>query len=69
MIGRTLILVGVLFVLAGLAVSVVPKIPGLGRMPGDIFIRKEHFTFYFPITTCLLLSVVLTVVLWLMGRR
>ena len=67
--GRTLILIGVLFVLAGLVVSVLPKLPGIGRLPGDIFIRKDHFTFYFPITTCLLLSMLLTVFLWLMGRR
>ncbi len=69
MIGRTLILVGVLFVLTGLLVSLIPKIPGVGRLPGDLLIRKDSFTFYFPITTCLLLSVVLTVVLWLAGRK
>ena len=69
MIGRVLILIGVCFIIAGLAVSVLPKIPGIGRMPGDIFIRKDHFTFYFPITTCLLLSALLTVCLWLAGRR
>ena len=69
MIGRVLILIGVCFIIAGLAVSVLLKIPGIGRMPGDIFIRKDHFTFYFPITTCLLFSALLTVCLWLAGRR
>ena len=69
MIGRTLILVGVAFIVAGLLVSVAPKIPGIGRLPGDIFLHKDHFTFYFPITTCLLLSLILTVVLWALGRR
>lgn len=69
MIGRVLILVGVSFILAGLLVSLLPKIPGVGRMPGDILIRNDHVTFYFPITTCLLLSGLLTLFLWLAGRK
>jgi len=40
----------------------------LGRLPGDIRVEREHFKFYFPLTTCVLLSVVLTVILWLLGR-
>ena len=67
--GRMLILVGVFFILAGLLVSIAPRLPGIGRLPGDILIQRSHFTFYFPITTCLLLSVILTLFLWLVGRK
>ena len=69
MIGRTLMLIGVMFIVAGLFVSVLPRLPGVGRLPGDILIRKEHVTFYFPITTCLLLSILLTILLSLLGRK
>jgi len=60
------------FVIAGLTIAVVglflvfgPAIPWLGRLPGDIRIEGEHTRFYFPIATCLLLSLVLFVVAWL----
>ena len=69
-LGRTLIIIG-LFVLAlGLIVSIGERLPiRLGRLPGDIVIRGKHSVFYFPIVTYLLISVILSVVLWLFGRR
>ena len=68
--GRTLIIIG-LFVLAlGLIVSIGERLPiRLGRLPGDIVIRGKHSVFYFPIVTSLLISVMLSVILWLFGRR
>jgi hypothetical protein len=68
--GRMLIIIG-LFVLAlGLIVSIGEKIPiRLGRLPGDIVIRGKNSVFYFPIVTSLLISLILSVVLWLFGRR
>lgn len=45
------------------------RLPGLGRLPGDIIIQKENFTLCIPITTSILLSVLLSLVLWLLGRR
>jgi len=68
--GRTLIIIG-LFVLAlGLIVSIGERLPiRLGRLPGDIVIRGKHSVFYFPIVTSLLVSLVLSVVLWLFGRK
>ena len=59
------------FVLAlGLIVSIGERLPiRLGRLPGDIVIRGKHSVFYFPIVTSLLISVILSVVLWLFGRR
>ena len=53
---RFLILLGVILVVLGLALLLLPKIPGLGRLPGDIIIKRENFTFYFPLGTCILVT-------------
>lgn len=66
---KTLIFFGVVLLLAGLVVGLFGKIPGIGRLPGDIYLRKGSFTFYFPLTTCLLLSLLLTLVFTIFGRR
>jgi hypothetical protein len=68
-LGRTLVVLGTLLVLVGAALLLAPRIPWLGRLPGDILIRREHVTFYFPIVTCLIVSVVLTLLLNLFWRR
>ncbi len=60
-IGRLLLIFGILMVVAGLFLMFLPKIPFIGRLPGDIVIRKGNFTFYFPIATSILLSVLLTI--------
>jgi hypothetical protein len=44
------------------------KVPGLGRLPGDIFIKKENVTFFFPIVTCILISIIVTLILSLFRR-
>ncbi len=67
--GRTLIFFGVVLIVAGMVVSLFGKVPGIGRLPGDIYLRKGSFTFYFPLTTCLLLSLLLTLVFTIFGRR
>lgn len=67
-LGKLLILFGILLVVLGVVFSVGPKIPWLGHLPGDIYIERERFTFYFPLTTCLLLSLILTLVLYLFRR-
>jgi hypothetical protein len=64
---RTLIIVGVVLVAAGLLWPVIGKL-GLGRLPGDITIERENYSFYFPLMTSLLLSVVLSVIFWLANR-
>jgi hypothetical protein len=65
---RTLLIAGgVVLVLAGLAWPWLSR--WLGRLPGDIVVRRENFTFVFPIVTCLVVSVILTLLLWLFGRR
>lgn len=64
-IGKTvMILAGLLFVV-GLVLYFSVKIPFIGRLPGDIHIKKENFSFYFPLTTGILLSLLLTLILWL----
>jgi len=68
-IGRLLVVFGVLIVLAGVALLLLGRVPWLGRLPGDIHIERGNWTFYFPLATSLLLSVVLTLILWLIGRR
>jgi len=67
-LGKMLVLFGLFLVLAGLIVWVLPKISSLPRLPGDILIRRGNFTFYFPLATCLLLSVLLTLILNLLRR-
>ena len=66
---KTLIFFGVVLIIAGVVFSIFGKIPGLGKLPGDIYIRKGTFTFYFPLTTCLLLSLILTLVFTIFGKR
>jgi len=52
----------------GLIFSFGGKIPWLGHLPGDIYIQRERFTFYFPLTTCILISVIISLVLYLFRR-
>jgi hypothetical protein len=64
---RWLVAIGLVLVLAGLLWPVLSKL-GLGRLPGDIVIERGNVRFYFPIVTCLIVSVVLSFFLWLMNR-
>ena len=59
-LGKMLILLGVFIILIGLLLLVGEKIPWIGRLPGDIIIRKKNFTFYFPIVTSIIISIILT---------
>ncbi len=69
-LGRILIVLGLLVAAAGVIVSFGERLPiRLGRLPGDIVIRGKHSVFYFPLVTCLLISAVLSLILWLMNRR
>ena len=64
---RFLITLGIVLVIAGLAWPFLAKL-GLGRLPGDIHVEREGFSFYFPITTGLIISAVVSLVLWLLRR-
>lgn len=68
--GRALIVIGIALVILGLVVTFGQKLPiRLGRLPGDIVIRGKHSVFYFPLVTSILLSVLLSLILWLFNRR
>lgn len=68
-LGKLLIAVGVVLVIAGVVVVMAGRahLP-VGRLPGDIVYRGKNTTVYFPIVTCIVLSIVLSLVLWLMGK-
>lgn len=68
-LGRVLIIVGVITIIIGFLLSFNGKLPyNLGRLPGDIMIKKEGFTFYFPITSSIVISVVLSLLFYLFGK-
>ncbi|MCK4256308.1 DUF2905 domain-containing protein [candidate division WOR-3 bacterium] len=64
-IGKLLTISGIILLGAGLFFLLFGKIPWLGNLPGDIYIRKENFTFYFPLTTCILISIILVLLLFI----
>jgi hypothetical protein len=69
-VGRTLIILGVMLIAIGILVTLGDRLPvKLGRLPGDIVVRGKNGVFYFPIVTCLVVSVVLSLAMWLIGRR
>jgi hypothetical protein len=69
-VGRLLIAVGLALVALGVIVLVISKLNvPLGRLPGDIIYRRKNTTVYFPWVTCLIISVVLTLILWVLNRR
>ncbi len=61
-IGKSLIIMGLVLIVVGLILNFSGKIPFLGKLPGDIYIKKDNFSFYFPITTCIIISIVLTLI-------
>lgn len=64
-----LVLAGVLIAALGGLLILADRLPWIGRLPGDILIRKKNFTFYFPLATSIALSLLLTFLFWLLGRR
>jgi len=67
-IGKLLLILGIILSIMGLIFIFGSKVPGLGRLPGDIFIKKENITFFFPIVTCILISIIVTLILSLFRR-
>ena len=66
--GKSLMLLGAVLIVAGLVLTWGPSLPFLGRLPGDIRIERPGGSFYFPVTTCLLVSVVASAILYLISR-
>jgi len=67
--GRIVILFGLILTAVGFLLLLAGKIPWIGRLPGDFYFRGKQVTFYFPLTTSLLISLILTLLLWLISRR
>ena len=67
-VGRVLIVVGIALVVAGLLLSLGGRVPFLGRLPGDIVVERPGLRLYFPLATSILLSLLLSAVLWLLRR-
>jgi ribose/xylose/arabinose/galactoside ABC-type transport system permease subunit len=68
-IGKMLLLIGIIVAAIGGLLIIAGRISWFGRLPGDILIQKKNFTFYFPLATSVLISIVLTLLFWLLGRR
>lgn len=68
-IGKALIIFGFILIALGLLLIFVNKAPFLGRLPGDIYIQRKNFTFYFPLATSILISIILSLIFWLWPRR
>jgi len=68
-IGKMLIIFGVAAIIIGGIFMLSGKVPWLGRLPGDILVQKKYFTFYFPLATSILLSILLTLIFWLIKKR
>lgn len=68
--GKIIIALGILLVVIGVIIVLAPKIPYVGRLPGDIYIKRDNFVFYFPIVSSILISLILSLVLYfIFGKR
>jgi len=67
-IARTLILIGAVLIVAGLAMLGLQKLPFIGKLPGDIVVKREHFTFFFPLATSIVISIIISLVLYLINK-
>lgn len=67
--GKMIFIAGIIIAVTGLVIMFFNKIPFLGKIPGDIIIKKENFTFYFPIVTSILISIILSLIFYFMRRR
>lgn len=68
-LGKFLIIVGIVLIIIGFILAAQIKIPYLGRLPGDIYIKRDNFVFYFPLTTSIIISLILTVIFYLIKKR
>jgi hypothetical protein len=68
-IGRLLIVFGLVIAVVGVILVLAGRLPWIGRLPGDIHVQRGNWTFYFPLATSLVVSIVLTLIFWAIGRR
>ncbi len=67
-IARILILLGAVLIVLGLVMLGIQKLPFLGKLPGDILIKREHYTFYFPLATSIIISILISLILFLINK-
>ncbi len=67
-IGKFLIITGLIIIVLGAILMLAGKVPFIGRLPGDIIIERKNFTFYFPLATSIILSIILTLILWILSK-
>ncbi|MCA9409002.1 MAG: DUF2905 domain-containing protein [Candidatus Omnitrophica bacterium] len=68
-LAKSIIMLGVVLILIGTIFLFFNKLPGIGKLPGDIIIKKENFNFYFPITSCIILSFIISLIIYLWNHR
>ncbi len=65
---KILIILGIVLIIAGAIILFIPKLPFLGRLPGDIVIKRQNFTFYFPLATSIVISIIISLILYVIGK-
>ena len=65
---KIIIVIGVVLVIVGLAITFFQRVPFLGKLPGDILIKKKNFTFYFPLSTSIVVSIIVCLILYLISK-
>ncbi len=68
-LGKILMILGIVLVAAGALVTFAGKVPFIGKLPGDIYVSRKGFSFYFPITTSILISIFLSFIIWLVNKK
>ena len=68
-LGKMLLVMGLVVAVVGVVLMLAGRVPWLGRLPGDIYVQRGNWSFYFPLMTSIVVSVLLTLLFWLFGRR
>ncbi len=68
-LGKILIFIGLILAIFGFVFIFANKIPYIGRLPGDITVERKNYSFYFPVSTCALISVVISIIMWLFSKK
>ena len=68
-LSKAIILIGIMLIVLGLALSLGAKLPWIGKLPGDIFIKRDGFSFYFPLATSIIISIILAIIINLFTRK
>jgi len=67
-LGRSLLVLGCIIAITGAVLMLSGKLPWLGKLPGDIYVKRENFSVFFPITTCILVSLIISLILWFIRK-